>query len=167
MPEPTPTTAAIPEVRREITVNTAIDRAFDVFVRRLDAWWPHDTHHIGSTPAIAVLEPHEGGRCYSLAEDGTQCDWGRVLAIEPPHLLRFGWLLNPDWTFEPDPDRASDVTVSFTALSPVVTQVVLVHAGFERYADPAGGAAMRGQVDSAGGWTSLIDLYANYANTTN
>jgi hypothetical protein len=38
-------------VRREVTVEVGIERAFEVFTRRLDAWWPHDTHHLGPMPA--------------------------------------------------------------------------------------------------------------------
>jgi uncharacterized protein YndB with AHSA1/START domain len=152
----------IEPVRREVTVEAPIARAFDVFTRRLDAWWPHDSRQVAPTPAIAVLEPRVDGRCYSLSEDGTQCDWGRVLAFDPPHRLVFAWLLTPDWQFEPDPAKASDVTVTFTALSPSTTHVTLVHAGFERYGDAAAGASMRDQVDSAGGWGALVDLYANY-----
>jgi uncharacterized protein YndB with AHSA1/START domain len=90
-----------------------------------------------------------------------------VLEIEPPHLLRFAWLLTPDWQLEPDPARASDVTVTFAALSPSSTRVTLVHAGFERYADPVGGAAMRDQVDSAGGWGTLVEMYANHVMSNN
>jgi uncharacterized protein YndB with AHSA1/START domain len=153
------------DVRREITVDVDLERAFDVFTRRLDAWWPHDSHHIGATPAIAVLEPREGGRCYSLDEHGRQSDWGRVLAFDPPHLLRFAWLLTPDWQFEPDPAKASDVTVTFSALSTTRTRVTLVHAGFERYTG-GGGDAMRAQVDGAGGWGALIDRYARFAQET-
>jgi uncharacterized protein YndB with AHSA1/START domain len=159
MTQPTQT---MPPVRREVTVTAPIERAFDVFTRRLDAWWPHDSHQVAPTPAIAVLEPKVGGRCYSLSEDGTQCDWGRVIAFDPPHRLVFAWLLTPDWKFEPDAARASDVTVTFTALSAVTTRVTLVHAGFERYADAAGGASMRDQVDGAGGWGALVDLYADH-----
>ncbi|HEV7753856.1 MAG TPA: SRPBCC family protein [Baekduia sp.] len=154
---PAPT---IPEVRREVTVDVPIDRAFDVFTRRLDAWWPHDTHHIGPMPAIAVVEPRVDGRCYSLAEDGTQTDWGRVLVFEPPHRLQFAWMLTPDWQYEPDVARASDVTVTFTAVSPSQTVVTLIHAGFERYGDAVAGAAMRDHVDSEGGWGTLVGLYA-------
>jgi uncharacterized protein YndB with AHSA1/START domain len=154
------TTTNIAEVRREITVDVGADRAFDVFTRRLDAWWPHDSHHIGATPAIAVLEPRAGGRCYSLAEDGTQSDWGQVLVYDPPRTLQFAWLLTPEWQFEPDPEHASDVTVTFEPLSPSRTHVVLVHAGFERYA--TGGEAMRTAVDGAGGWGALVERYADW-----
>jgi uncharacterized protein YndB with AHSA1/START domain len=149
-----------PAVRREVIVEVPVERAFDVFARRLDAWWPHDSHHIGATPAIAVLEPRVDGRCYSLAEDGTQSDWGRVLVFDPPQRLVFAWLLRPDWQFEPDPARASDVEVTFTAISDSSTQVLLVHSGFERYAE--GGEIMRDQVDGAGGWGALVDRYAHH-----
>lgn len=156
----------IEPVTREVVVGVSVERAFDVFTRRLDAWWP-GSHQIGPGPAIAVLEPQVNGRCYSLAEDGTQSDWGRVLEIEPPSRFRFAWLLTPDWQFQPDADRASEVTVTFTPLSPSETRVTLVHAGFERYGDAAGAASMRDQVDSAGGWSLLLDLYANHIKDDN
>jgi uncharacterized protein YndB with AHSA1/START domain len=150
----------IEPVRREVTVDVDIERAFEVFTRRLDAWWPHDSHHIGQMPAIAVVEPRVDGRCYSLAEDGTQCDWGRVLEIEPPALFRFAWLLTPQWQFEPDPDKASDVTVTFEAVTAERTNVTLTHANFDRYA--SGGETMRQQVDGAGGWGALVEAYAGF-----
>jgi uncharacterized protein YndB with AHSA1/START domain len=149
----------IADVRREVTVEASAERAFDVFTRRLDAWWPHESHHVGPMPAIAVLEPRVDGRCYSLSEDGTQTDWGRVLVFDPPRLLRFAWLLTPDWQCEPDPERASDVTVTFETLSPSRTRVVLVHGGFDRYVAD-GAETMRDQVDGAGGWGALLELYA-------
>jgi uncharacterized protein YndB with AHSA1/START domain len=154
----------IEPVQRDVVVDVPIERAFEVFTRRLDAWWPRDSHHVGPMPAIAVVEPEVGGRMYSLAEDGSQCDWGRVLEIEEPTVLRFAWLLTPDWQFEPDADKASDVTVTFEAVAEGSTRVTLTHAGFERYA--TGGAAMREQVDGAGGWGALVDVYAKHVDAT-
>jgi uncharacterized protein YndB with AHSA1/START domain len=145
-------------VRREVTVDVPADRAFDVFTHRMASWWPKESHHVGPTPADAVMEPFEGGRCYALAHDGTQTDWGRVLAWEPPGRVVFAWLLTPSWTFEPDADKASEVEVRFTSIGEGRTRVELTHSGFERYAE--GGDAMREQVDSAGGWGVLMDLYA-------
>jgi uncharacterized protein YndB with AHSA1/START domain len=145
-------------VRREVTVDVPADRAFDVFTHRMASWWPKATHHVGPTPADAVMEPFKGGRCYALAHDGTQTDWGRVLAWEPPGLVVFAWLLRPDWTFEPDAGKASEVEVRFTPVGKGRTRVELTHSGFERYAE--GGDAMREQVDSAGGWGVLMELYA-------
>jgi uncharacterized protein YndB with AHSA1/START domain len=148
-------------VRREVMVDVPVERAFEVFVKRLDGWWPQDSHHVGPMPAIAVMEPKVGGRCFSISEDGAQTDWGQVLAYEPPSRLVFAWLLTPEWSFEPDPARTSEVAVTFTPVTEDRTRVVLVHSGFERYA--SGGDAMREQVDGAGGWGALLDLYANEA----
>jgi hypothetical protein len=76
-----PTTAP---VRKSITVNAGIERAFQVFTDGIDSWWPR-SHHIGKSPMTRIIvEPRAGGRCYSEQEDGTDCDWGTVLTWEPP-----------------------------------------------------------------------------------
>jgi uncharacterized protein YndB with AHSA1/START domain len=146
-------------VRRTVTVEAPIARAFDVFTRGVASWWPKESHHVGPTPADTVIEPFAGGRCYARSFDGTETDWGRVVAWEPPARLVFAWLLTPQWSFEPDPARASEVEVRFTATGEATTDVALTHSGFERYA--AGGEEMRAQVDGAGGWGALLDLYVN------
>jgi uncharacterized protein YndB with AHSA1/START domain len=145
-------------VRREVTVDAPIERAFEVFTSGIAGWWPHETHQVGPTPADAVMEPFAGGRCYSRAHDGTETDWGRVMRFEPPERVVFAWLLTPQWQFEPDPARASEVEVRFTATGAGGTQVELVHSGFERYA--AGGDEMREQVGGEGGWGVLLDSFA-------
>jgi uncharacterized protein YndB with AHSA1/START domain len=147
-------------VRREVTVDAPIERAFAVFTEGIATWWPHgESHNVGPTPADAVIEPFAGGRCYARAHaDGTETDWGRVLAWEPPGRLVFAWLLTPQWQFEPDPAKASEVEVRFTDLGGGRTRVALSHSKFERYGP--GGDAMREQVASAGGWGSLLEFYA-------
>jgi uncharacterized protein YndB with AHSA1/START domain len=148
----------IPAVRKEITVRATPGRAFEVFTAGMSTWWPMETHAVGPTPATSVIEPGAGGRIYSLAEDGTESDWGQVLVWEPPERLVMAWLLNPQWAHEPDPEKASEVEVRFSDQGDGTTRVELVHSGFERYAE--GGEDMREQVDSAGGWGSLLELYA-------
>ena len=69
------------EVRREITVNAAPERAFAFFTRRFDAWWPR-SHHIGRADMDeAIVEPREGGRWYERGTDGSTCEWGEVLTL--------------------------------------------------------------------------------------
>ena len=78
-------------VRQSVTVDVPPERAFAVFTSDLASWWPLDSHHIGSQPAVAVVvEPRVGGRWYERAADGSECDWGRVLAWEPPHRVVLG-----------------------------------------------------------------------------
>ena len=76
-------------VRHSIVVEAPPDRAFTVFTQRMQSWWPMESHRIGGKPITdLVTEPHAGGRWYERAEDGSECDWGRVVAWEPPRARR-------------------------------------------------------------------------------
>jgi hypothetical protein len=58
-------TIAIAPVRKSIIVKASQARAFDVFTRGLDRWWPK-THGIGNTPLVqSIIEPFTGGLWYS------------------------------------------------------------------------------------------------------
>jgi uncharacterized protein YndB with AHSA1/START domain len=145
-------------VRREITVAAPPERAFSVFAERFDAWWPR-THHIGAAEMEeAIIEPRAGGRWYERGVDGSECDWGEVLAYDPPRRLLLSWHLNGEWAYDPDPAHASEVEVTFTPAGGG-TRVVLVHRGFERTG--ATGDALRRGVSAEGGWGGLLGLYAN------
>jgi len=148
-------------VLKSVTVRASAANAFDVFTLGLDSWWPR-THHIGKSPMkTALIEPQAGGRCYSEQEDGTECDWGRVLVWEPPRRFVMAWQINPDWTYQPDLAKSSEVEVRFTAQPDGSTRVDLEHRHFERHG--ASGEAMRKSVDSSGGWGDLLGLYAERA----
>jgi uncharacterized protein YndB with AHSA1/START domain len=155
------TTTTEATVRREITVAVPAARAFEVFTAGLSSWWPLETHHIGEQDALeAVLEPAAGGRLFERAADGSECDWGRVLAWEPPTRLVFAWHLNMRWAFDPDPAHASEVEVRFVDLGDS-TRVELEHRAFERHGDDGG--AIRDAVGGEGGWGGLLALYRESA----
>jgi uncharacterized protein YndB with AHSA1/START domain len=44
-----------------------------------------------------MIEPHVGGRWYEKGVDGSECDWGTVLAWEPPHRVVVTWQINGEW----------------------------------------------------------------------
>ena len=144
-------------VRKRITVNAPQAHAFDVFARRFDAWWPRE-HHIAK-PAMkeAVIEPRAGGRWYEKGEDGSECDWGRVLAWEPPSRLVLSWTVNGK--FQIDQTVESEVEVRFIAESERVTRVELEHRIAAEDAP-----ALRDAVDSPGGWSGLLERYAKEAS---
>jgi uncharacterized protein YndB with AHSA1/START domain len=144
-------------VRREITVNAPPERAFSVFAERFDVWWPRG-HHIGDAEMQeAIIEPRAGGRWYERGVDGSECDWGEVLAYDPPHRLLLSWHLNGEWAYDPDPAHASEVEVTFTPAGEG-TRVELVHRHFERHGASAEG--LRRGVSADGGWGGLLELYA-------
>jgi uncharacterized protein YndB with AHSA1/START domain len=152
---------AVEPVRKSVRVRAGVEKAYRVFTEGMDSWWPR-THHIGSSPMKrVVVEGRPGGSLYSEQEDGTSCPWGSVVAWEPPHRFVFAWQVRPDWKFEPDLARCSEVEVTFTPGDDGTTLVELEHRGFERH----GGnyAGMRAQVSSVGGWGTMLELYGKTA----
>jgi len=147
----------IPAVNRTVTVNATVERAFSVFTGSFAAWWP-DAHHINPNGyEAAFIEPRVGGRWYERAPDGTECDWGTVLAWEPPHRVVLTWQLNGEFEYDPDPDHASEVEIRFTSEGPSRTRVDLVHGKLER---AVGAAALAAGIGGEGGWNGLLRRYA-------
>ena len=145
-------------VRRSVTVNASAERAFEVFTAGFSTWWPLESHHIGKADCDeAIIEPRAGGRWFERGVDGSECDWGFVTAWEPPHRLLLAWHLTPEYEFDPDPARATEVEISFTPTDGG-TLVELEHRGFEKHGET--GAGMRDAVSKPGGWGDLLELYA-------
>jgi uncharacterized protein YndB with AHSA1/START domain len=144
--------------RRSVTVQAPPDRAFHVFTAGFATWWPLATHHIGANVATeAIMEPHAGGRWFERDAEGNECDWGYVTEFDPPHRVLLAWHLTPEWQFDPDPAKATEVEVTFTPADGG-TLVELEHRGFERHGEP--GAKMREAVSAPGGWADLLQMYA-------
>jgi uncharacterized protein YndB with AHSA1/START domain len=151
-------TSSSTSVSRTLTVNTPIEHAFEVFTKRFDSWWPRQ-HKIGKAELQeAVLEPREGGRWYERGVDGSECEWGVVLAYTPPSRVAVSWHLNGNFQYDPDPVKASRVEVTFHAEGPQRTRVEFVHSGLERHGE--GWERVRDTVGSSpGGWNTLLDLF--------
>ncbi len=159
------TVMTIDPVRKTVTVQASVEKAFRVFTEEYDTWWPR-THHIGKSPMKkAIIEGRSGGRCYTEQADGTECDWGTVLVWEPPRRFVMAWQITPEWGYEPDLSKSSEVEVSFTPEPGGATRVDLVHRNFERHG--LGGSKMRTSVDSPGGWSDLLQIYAARVAQTN
>jgi uncharacterized protein YndB with AHSA1/START domain len=151
------TTAPIPPITGSATVALPVDRAFRMFTEGFTAWWPHK-YHIGQADVAEILlEPQVGGRWYERGVDGSECDWGRVLAWEPPGRVVFTWQISGTWQFDPDPDRASEIEVLFVEDEPQQTRVEVEHRHFERL---DGGQAIHDAIRGGGGWALLLDGYA-------
>jgi uncharacterized protein YndB with AHSA1/START domain len=154
----TPTITLAP-VRRSVTVPVAAERAFETFAAGMGRWWPA-SHSIGRSPlASVVVEPRRGGRWYEVGADGSECDWGEVLAWEPPQRLLLAWRLGTDWRF--DPALLTEVEVRFEPAGPAETRVTLEHRLLENLGADA--ARARTSYDGEGGWGGLLAAYAAVA----
>jgi uncharacterized protein YndB with AHSA1/START domain len=144
-------------VKKTVLVKASPERAFAVFTARFDAWWPK-SHHIGKAPMKeAVIEPRSGGRWYEKGDDGSECNWGKVLAWEPPSRLILSWHINGKFEF--DESVKSEVEVRFIAEGPNATRVELEHRIESHDAD-----VMRAGVDAPNGWTAILEAYGKAAS---
>ncbi len=164
-----PLTAEEAVVHKSILVRAPLARAWSVFVEQMETWWPA-THHIGSTPfESSFVEPRVGGRWYERNVDGAQCDWGKVLAWDPPHRVCFSWHLGPghdqpDWKFDPDPGKASEVEFSFAPEGPSATRINLEHRCLERHGK--GYEQLVVLFNGPGAWVGILDSYARAIETS-
>ena len=149
--------AYVEPVIRSVHVAATPARAFEVFSTGIGRWWiaTHSILASKSPQASVTIEPRVGGRWYERGEDGSQCDWGRVLAWEPPRRLLLAWQLDAQWDF--DPALVTEVEVRFDAEPGGGTKVTLEHRCLERYG--AGAETARSGLASEGGWSGLLERY--------
>lgn len=142
------------KVTKSIVVDVPARRAFEFFLAQ-ERWWPIATHHLAEPPGeVAVLEPFVGGRWYERSRDGSETDWGTVLAFEPPRRILLSWQMSADWASEPDPGRASEIEVSFLPEGESRTRVVYEHRHLERYGGEA--ERMREALDRPGAAAAVL-----------
>jgi uncharacterized protein YndB with AHSA1/START domain len=146
-------------VRRSITVDAPIERAFTVFTRQFGDFKPPEHNMLGVPIAETVFEPRIGGHIYDRGTDGTECRWARVLAFEPPDRVVVSWDISPNWQVETDLDHTSEVEIRFVAESPQRTRLELEHRNIERHGP--GWEGVRDGVADDAGWTLYLDRYAD------
>jgi uncharacterized protein YndB with AHSA1/START domain len=145
-------------IRHSTVVEAPQERAFRVFVEQFDKIKPREHNLLGVDIAESVFEPRAGGRVYDRGVDGSERQWARVLAYEPPERLVFSWDIGPQWQIETDPARCSEVEVRFTPETPERTRVELEHRHLARHGD--GWEGLREGVGGDQGWPLYLGRYA-------
>jgi uncharacterized protein YndB with AHSA1/START domain len=145
-------------VRKQVVVDAPVERAFRVFTEDFDRIKPREHNMLAVDIAETVFEPRAGGRIYDRGVDGSEFQWARVLAYEPPDRLVFSWDIGPTWQLESDHEKASEVEVRFIPESPERTRVELEHRHLERHGD--GWEGLRAGVDGPDGWPLYLQRYA-------
>jgi uncharacterized protein YndB with AHSA1/START domain len=145
-------------VQASVVVNAPADRAFKLFTEQFDRIKPREHNMLGVDIAESMFEPRVGGRVFDRGTDGSECQWGRVLAYEPPARIVFTWDISPAWQIETDPDKASEVEVRFVADGPDRTRVELEHRHLDRHGE--GWEGTREGVAADQGWPLYLQRFA-------
>jgi uncharacterized protein YndB with AHSA1/START domain len=144
-------------VRKVMTVQAPRAVAWRVFTEQMGTWWPLAHYKIGKTNAVdAIMEPRIGGLWYERGDDGSTCNWGSVLAWEPPSRLVLSWDITADWQY--DPNLKTEIEVVFITEGDEATRVELEHRKLDRYGARA--AEMRRIFDTEGDWGRLLAMFA-------
>jgi hypothetical protein len=147
---------AVAPIHKEIVVNASQERCFRVFTAGIDKWWPRD-HHIGSSPLKeSRIEPQVGGRWFTIHEDGSESDVGKVLLWEPSSRLALTWQITAQWKY--DPAFVTEVELRFTPLGPKQTRVSLEHRKLEAYGADA--ESMHTMFNGDGAWVRTLTHFA-------
>jgi uncharacterized protein YndB with AHSA1/START domain/uncharacterized protein YciI len=142
-------------VKKSVRVKAPPARAFDFFTGKMIRWW-REGHHIGKSPMKdVVLEPKVGGRWYEVGTDGAVCEWGKVLAWDPPRRVVLAWQLTADWAY--DANFVTELEVRFLPEG-TGTLVELEHRNLDRFGAKA--AEVRASLDAEGGWTAAMVAFA-------
>jgi uncharacterized protein YndB with AHSA1/START domain len=147
-------------VRKVVRVEAPRAVAWRVFTEKMGAWWPLGYYKIGKASAVdAIIEPRVGGRWYERGDDGSTCQWGSVLAWEPPSRLVLSWDIGADWQY--DATLNTEIEIRFIAEGSSRTRVELEHRQLDRYG--ARRDEMRRIYDTEGDWGKLLEMFARVA----
>jgi uncharacterized protein YndB with AHSA1/START domain len=146
-------------VRRSIVVKADVNTSFSAFAGKIGRWWPRSKSIGACAQTDVVLEGRAGGRWYERGEDGSECEWGKVLQWEPPSRLVLAWQIDGNWKH--DPAFVTEVEVTFTALGTNETRVDIEHRNLERFGDR--GARIRDAFDSEEGWNGVLKSFGAFA----
>jgi uncharacterized protein YndB with AHSA1/START domain len=144
-------------VHKEIVVEASQERAFKFFTEEFDTWWPRE-HKIGKAPLKrAVFETKLHGRWFEIDEDGSECNWGKVLQWDPYNGFVMAWQINGQWQF--DPSLITEVEVRFAAEGPNRTRISLEHRNIDRFG--ASAEQIKKAFESEMGWQGLLERFAS------
>ena len=145
-------------IRTSVIVEAPIEHAFRVFTEDFDKVKPREHNMLDVEIAETVFEPRVGGRIFDRGVDGSECQWARVLAFEPPDRVVFSWDIAPTWQIETDLEKTSEVEVRFVDEGEGKTRVELEHRHLDRHGD--GWESEREAVDGEGGWPLYLQRFA-------
>ena len=141
-------------VKKSLVVNCSLERAFEVFTHDIGSWWPLSRYSIGGDKIKEVVfEEQVGGRVFERHHDGTEGEWGQVVAWDPPHRFVMSWFPGHDTS------EATELEIRF-APEGDGTRLELEHRGWETLGEKA--TESRAAYD--GGWIGVLGFFETAAN---
>jgi uncharacterized protein YndB with AHSA1/START domain len=149
-------------IRRTVSVQCDLERAFKVFTEGMGSWWPLELYSravsefAGEHVQAERLEfqARLEGSILEHLSDGRTLPWGEVIAWEPPHRVVMAW--RPHSLPEPP----TEIEATFTAHGNA-TVVQIEHRGWELLSD-----GFRAQLYDVyvRGWITTLERFVTFAD---
>ena len=123
---------------KSIEVPCSQEEAFEVFLNKMDSWWPLDrftTSAMAGAPAKSIrVEAKQGGNIVEIGSDGAETLWGTIKSYDPHGFLSMEFHVpQPDENVE----SRSLLELQFTALGDDRTRVKLTQSSWEALGEMA------------------------------
>jgi hypothetical protein len=145
-------------IRRTVEVPLEPARAFDLFTREMETWWPLAEYsrvvneQRGGDVRVTRLEfqARPGGSILEHTSDGRVLPWGEVVGWDPPRQVTMAWRPHSE------PEPPTDLIVTFHPQG-TRTLVEIEHGGWERLSE----TFREGMYDIyLRGWVTTLGFYA-------
>lgn len=150
-------------IRKQIDVDLSSEQAFNAFISELALWWPKAYTWSKDKLVEISIHPIPGGHCTEKGPNDFRCDWGTVSAVKHGEYIKIGWQISPFRVPEPDPDKASEVTIGFRTITDEQTRIELRHDHFENHGE--GYEKYGDAMDGEQGWDYLLACFAKHARS--
>ena len=136
-------------IQQSVYVECPIEDAFRLFTEGFAEWWPLASYSVTEDASEqCAIEPWVGGRVFERTRSGAECEWGSVIAWDPPSRVEFTW--------NPGAPRDDNQTVSVEfQVEADGTRVTLTHHGWPQ----AGVESCMSQTGSAPQWPVILKLH--------
>src|SRR5690606_15612592 len=152
-------------IRKQIEVHLSSEQAFKAFVNELALWWPKVYTWSKDKLREISIHPVPGGHCTEKGPNDFRCDWGTVSAVKRSEYITIKWQISPFRVPEPDPLKASEVTIRFRAMHDGQTVVELRHDQFEKHGN--GHEEYHEAMNGNQGWEYILACFAVHTRKGN
>ncbi len=146
-------------IKKEFKVGISSDEAFRKFVNEFNEWWPREYTWSQEKLEEIKIEDKKNGLCSEFGPYGFRCDWGRVTEYTENALIGLKWQISAKREPIPNPDKASDINISFTRYYNS-TIIKFEHFNFENHGEDSDD--YRKMMDSEQGWDHILNKYIKY-----
>lgn len=151
----------MPQAIKKLTkVNLSPDQAFNAFIHEVTLWWPKEYTWSEDKLMELSIHPVPGGHCTEKGPNDFRCDWGTVSAVKPGEYINIKWQISPFRVPQPDPLKASVVSIRFRMTGDVQTTIELHHDYFENHGD--GHEKYYEAMNDKQGWEYILACFATH-----